>query len=49
MGIAVVALIILIFVAIVAILILSRVFAEAVKRNPDRPGDRKSGDDREEE
>lgn len=49
MGIAVVALIILIFVAIVAILILSRVFAEAVKRNPNRPGNKKSGDDQREE
>jgi flagellar basal body-associated protein FliL len=56
-GIAVISLIILVVVAIIAIPILIRVFGEAARRNPNRPGgegndeggerDRSSGPDRE--
>ncbi len=38
MGLAVVALIILVVIALVAIPILMRVFGEAARRNPNRPG-----------
>lgn len=38
MGIAVIALIILVVIAIIAIPILIRVFGEAARRNPNRPG-----------
>ncbi len=39
MGLAVVSLLILVVVAIIAILILIRVFGEAVRRNPNQPRD----------
>ena len=38
MGLAVVSLIILVVIALVAIPILMRVFGEAARRNPNRPG-----------
>ena len=38
MGIAVIALIILVVIALIAIPILIRVFGEAARRNPNRPG-----------
>ena len=57
MGIAVISLIILVVIAIIAIPILIRIFGEAARRNPNRPGgegndetgerDRSPGPDRE--
>ena len=57
MGIAVISLIILVVIAIIAIPILIRIFGEAARRNPNRPGgegndetgerDRRSGRGRE--
>ena len=38
MGIAVISLLILVVVAIIAILVFMRVFGEAARRNPNRPG-----------
>ena len=38
MGLAVVALIILVVIALIAVPILMRVFGEAARRNPNRPG-----------
>ncbi len=38
MGLAVISLLILVVIAIIAIPILIRVFGEAVRRNPNRPG-----------
>ena len=38
MGIAVISLIILVVIALIAIPILMRVFGEAARRNPNRPG-----------
>ena len=38
MGIAVISLIILVVIAIIAIPILIRIFGEAARRNPNRPG-----------
>lgn len=38
MGIAIVSLLVLVVVVVVAIPILARVFSEAMRRNPNRPG-----------
>lgn len=47
MGIAIVALIVLVLIAIVAIPIMIRVLGEATRRNPNRPGG--EGEDRSED
>ncbi|CAN5301064.1 hypothetical protein BH24ACT16_BH24ACT16_01320 [soil metagenome] len=45
MGIAVVALIILVVVALIAIPVLAAVFGQASRRNPNSPGGEDSGED----